>query len=323
MITKKGVIIIGALGVIGQYHLKNYKKLGIPIFGLVDIKQSALTEKIDFYLNKFSINNVIFDICTPTDTHEEIIIDLVNKGFKNFIVEKPPAANLSGFNNLKFYCNNEIKLFICNNYLFSKAFQSVFDHYKKNDDKSLQKISSIFNKDRRGDSLRGRNICRDGNMPSIFLFETYHQIGLALKLVPNLNVVKSEISSMCFDDGKVIKEHGSCLLQLVDKENIVTVDLMTNLQSEILREMSIYLSDGSSYNLRFAKDSTLHSSSYFYDKNGSVSILHDGCDNTIYAMLKSAWNAFHIGNIPFDTSIIFSEKILKICDDALVIKKVI
>ena len=180
---KKLIIIIGT-GKAAYLHYLKYRKMHIkniffvnPIKTSKYIKKELIYESIDNVLSKINKAFVIVDICTPKSLFVNIVNEIITKGIKNIIVEKPFVVNQNYFKDKK-----NINILMIENYIFSSITILIKKIIKSNKLKIL-KIYTNFSKNRIKDSISGRGMINLNDIPTSFEIEIPHQIYLANFLI--------------------------------------------------------------------------------------------------------------------------------------------
>lgn len=98
--------IIG-MGVMGDNHLRVYKKLGVEVIGICDIKYNKENVSNNFddgicfndYKNLIKLKPDIISITVPTKLHKKIAVDCIKAGI-NILIEKPMCTNVKECNRI-------------------------------------------------------------------------------------------------------------------------------------------------------------------------------------------------------------------------------
>jgi predicted dehydrogenase len=168
-------------------------------------------------LNEIVNNQEIIDICTPTETHSEVLFDMVSRGFKNFIVEKPLTTTIGDLEKLK---SVNIHVKVVHNYLFSQATRKILELIEQ---KEIEPVAlfSFFCKDRKSDTILKRGF-NEASPPHVFTIEIPHQLYLATAIAGKAKVLTASSNAMkinktvfnCHGFGAVQFEHHSSKNQM-------------------------------------------------------------------------------------------------------------
>lgn len=152
--------------------------------GLISLK--TLSE-----LKDFDKDPTIIDICTPTETHGEILRELVGVGFRSFIVEKPLVTDLNAITRIR---KMNVRIRVMQNYLFSQVTRKAREWIGKYNLKP-DAMFCFFCKNRKADTLQKRGFC-DEIPPHVFTVEMPHQLDLAYHFLGNAHVVSASCREM-------------------------------------------------------------------------------------------------------------------------------
>jgi len=221
-VLKLQIGIIGG-GKASCYHLMAYaqlkKKIDFTISFLIEPNQKNANDWLNLYSELFdysklpevfsdlneihTLDDMILDICSPNNTHLDVIKLCKTKGAKKFIVEKPAFVNYKELNEFK---NLEgITVYIQENYIFSTLLKTVEDILKQYQIK-INQIDMNFSKNRINDSLMNRGFY-NGVPPHIFMIEIPHTVAIAHYLLGPGTVVHSECEDMSIGN-KHFNNHG-------------------------------------------------------------------------------------------------------------------
>ena len=138
--AKHNIGIIGA-GMIGQEHIRNFKKLkGVRITWVADINEALLKKVLKTFkvskgttdymeiLNDPDVHAVV--ICTPPSTHFEIFIRAVRSG-KHILLEKPATISIDELEGLLAIAAQHPELHICDASCRHARLQPKFNFVKK------------------------------------------------------------------------------------------------------------------------------------------------------------------------------------------------
>jgi UDP-N-acetylglucosamine 3-dehydrogenase len=113
------IVVVGAGG-FGKNHVRVLNDLG-SLAGVIDINEEVAKKYGSFYrvawstnLDSFNFNDIDGAvISTPTSTHKEIAVKLIEKGIKYLLVEKPFVATLKeAVELLEFSKGKDVKFFV-------------------------------------------------------------------------------------------------------------------------------------------------------------------------------------------------------------------
>ncbi|ENQ3104963.1 Gfo/Idh/MocA family oxidoreductase [Bacillus cereus] len=217
-------IIVG-FGRSGQYlHLPCIKKAAFSAENKQLFKQNILIvdpfieknnciEPLPLYRSIYELvkcnPNVIKDsvlhICTPPNQHVPTIMEGVNLGFKNIIVEKPLTTNIKELNKLIEYSEDkDINIVIIANWLSSSLTYKIKDHIDNGLYGNVREILLEQDKPRFSRSINNTS------HTNAFEVETPHQLALACYLLGvNTKIVHSKIYDMNIDQKKLVGMGGA------------------------------------------------------------------------------------------------------------------
>lgn len=134
------VAVVGS-GKLGQRHLDHWIHMpGVEIVGVIARNRERLQKVADKYstiafssiqdlLNQTEVD--VFDICTPTYTHPELIIEAA-EAKKNIICEKPLALTSVDAQKVIDVCKkNEVQLYVGHTLRFFPAYENAKQQVKK------------------------------------------------------------------------------------------------------------------------------------------------------------------------------------------------
>lgn len=235
---KKVIIIIGT-GKAAYLHYLKYRKMHIkniyfinPIKTSKYVKDELIYESLDFVLSKIKKSFVIVDICTPKTLFKNIVDEIISKGIKNIIVEKPFVVEQDYFKG-----KDDINILMIENYKFSHITELIKKIIKINKLKVL-KIYTNFSKNRIKDSISGRGMINPYDVTTCFEIEIPHQIYLANFLIDSdYNVNFKYAKSMSLKtDGLILKKHKYAFIEYEDNgvDVIHESNLTTNDTNKII-----------------------------------------------------------------------------------------
>jgi len=134
------VSIIGCGGVLSK-HISAWRKTKDKIVAVVDkdVRRAKAVAKsysvphvfpnLGILLKNLDLINLdVVDICTPPSTHHDLVIEALDGGIKNILVEKPLALNVSECKEIMDVADeNETHVCVCHNYLFKKSVQKLMN----------------------------------------------------------------------------------------------------------------------------------------------------------------------------------------------------
>ena len=234
------VCVLGC-GKIGERHITAYKKLGVDVV-VYDLnkelaKDVAERYKIEFtddYKKMISSGEIdAIDVCTPTKTHKDIILDAIDRGIKYIFCEKPLAGTLEEVKEIKKAVDkNGVLLTTGYLYRFFPAFTFIKDVLE---DKVIgDPYFAIFRLGGRGSHREWKH--RKDSYGGAMLDMMVHMIDLVLwyfgdiikveKLYEDTLLKEREI------DGKIVKcdAEDVVLAKFITKNNVVVIcesDLIT------------------------------------------------------------------------------------------------
>ena len=305
------MINVGILGAgrIGKVHALSLKKIaGVNVKSVADPyldEEWAISQGIenrykdvDAILNDDSIDAVY--ICTPTDSHADLIIKASQKG-KAIFCEKPVDLDISRILKVQ-------EILKENNTLFQIGFNRRFD-------KNFKKISQLVKNDALGDLLSLKVVSRDPSAPprsyvessgGLFLDMTIHDFDM-VRFLSHQNI--TEITAK---GASLITDYGD-------------IDIDTAM-------LTMTLEDGS-----FAMIENCRATTYGYDQrvevfgtkgnancknvfDNSVEITNNegtSSDKPMYFFLERYEDAYYQESVEFVNSINNSEKVSVGIEDAL------
>lgn len=254
------VIILGA-GKAGYLHLNSYFKMldnGIVKdidFYLVDPKECVGKDLMNLF-HKYDVSlkvwpsldslchdmnfildgSFIIDLCIPSGVLYEGVLEVIQHGAKNIIIEKPFIINEYKREFLIEKLKN-INFFMVRNYLHSFVYSEIkglLDKY------SLvpEILISNFSKDRVSESFSGRAFNTE-HRPTVFEIEFPHQLYLAEDLMGECCETIYCASEDMKREQEVIPDHGSGIVVDLYKDSKVAIHY-SNLQDyETVRSMDI------------------------------------------------------------------------------------
>jgi UDP-N-acetylglucosamine 3-dehydrogenase len=132
--------VIG-MGVMGENHLRVYKKLGVKVVGICDIKydeEKGIENKYCFndYKKLIKLKPDIISIAVPTKLHRKIAISCINAGI-NVLIEKPMAPTVKDCDRIiNFAKKKNVKVMVGHIEQFNPAIIELKKH--------LQSIGKIY-----------------------------------------------------------------------------------------------------------------------------------------------------------------------------------
>ena len=124
--------VIG-MGVMGENHLRVYKKLGVEVVGICDIKydeEKGIENKYCFndYKKLIKLKPDIISITVPTKLHRKIVISCINAGI-NVLIEKPMASTVKDCDRIiKFAKKKNVKVMVGHIERFNPAVIELKKH---------------------------------------------------------------------------------------------------------------------------------------------------------------------------------------------------
>ncbi|TLU81753.1 MAG: hypothetical protein FDX21_09190 [Chlorobium sp.] len=219
----QNIIIVGS-GKATLLHLNAYLEIrNKQLFNILIITGNFVEKEIKELVMQYSqfisfitiydlkYNHVscsLIDICTPTETHKNVIQEMVSRGFKYFIVEKPLVTKLKDIEWLK---SLNIYIEVMQNYLFSQATKKMIELIRQNE--IIPKLMfSFFCKNRTQDTLEMRGFT-ETIPPHIFTIEIPHQLYLATELLGSAKLVSTYTQNMVIGHN-IYKDHGFGFINL-------------------------------------------------------------------------------------------------------------
>lgn len=314
------VIIMGA-GKAGFLHLNSYFKMldnGVIkdlSFYVVDPKE-CVGKDLNALFNKYNISckvwpslevlcnkmnltideSFIINLCLPSGVLCDGVHEVIQRGGKNLIIEKPFIINDSE-SNLLIEKLKDTNFFMVKNYLYSFVYSEIQNILY---DYSLvpEMLISNFSKDRVSESFAGRAFNTKHN-PTVFEIELPHQIYLAEDLMGRGQFCETIYcaSEDMEKDQAVIPDHGCGIIVDLYKNNKIAIHYSNLQHNETVRSMDIL----------FNHDYILHAIFYpiceeLKDINAGVVLLKNnkviskklciGIDDNMYNMFCYAIDGF-------------------------------
>jgi predicted dehydrogenase len=292
------VVLDGARGVIGRQHAEIYRSLGVPSieFDIADPAVAASRGAVPW-------PEVIVDVCTPATLHTESIRSAYARGARRFLVEKPAARNYVDWR----ACLLDVpdaQIFVGHSYLFSRAFEVMFDACP-----TIVSMSAAFDQDRAADDTRLRGADADGLLADAMQIEVPHAFALVLAVQPALEL-RSARYTRYGERGPGSIEPTSCEARFTHR-TLRDVVVTSDLRAPRRRLFELHGDDGRRV-LGFFPLSAAAPDSVVYsvDARGRTTTLHDGDDDLVRATLTAGLFAMGTGSVPWLASAQFAAIVL-------------
>ena len=258
----ENIIIVGT-GKAAYLHYLKYQKLGYKNIYFLDNKITntyIYTNNVFYNIDdifKYDINpsNTVVDICTPCSVFIDVINNFINKGIKNFIVEKPFVVPNNYFDD-----KQDIRFIMMENYRHSLITRDIMQ-IVSDLELDVKKIRIEFSKDRVKDSMSKRGIS-NSDIPTSFEIEMPHQIYMADHFIGEGKKEYKTIELRDMEkDGVVLPKHGYGLIEYT--RNGVDIVLESNLmKGPNIRTVEVEFTGGKitgnylNYDVLFNREST-------------------------------------------------------------------
>jgi predicted dehydrogenase len=293
------VVVVGALGFIGRLHTQIYRSLGVPTVE-VDIADPALSPS---RLEHLRWPDAVVDVCTPTAVHTESIRWAYAHGARRFLVEKPAADSYVDWRAC-LHDSPEALIFVAHSYMFSRAFEVMFDACPV-----VTAISTAFDKDRAADDWRLRGADADGQLADIMQIEIPHAFSMVLAIQPALQLVSSQYTTLG------VRGPGShsplrCEVRF-SHPTLSDVVVTSDLRAPRRRLLVLDGDDGSRVCGHFPLSASSPASNVVHlDARQRPTTLLDGADDLLRATLVAGLSALRAGSVPWLASAQFAALVL-------------
>ena len=296
------VVVLGAAGVAGKLHLGIWNSLSNLAVFAVDPTAGLVIPQ------NFQWDDAIVDVCTPTATHDESMVEAYAKGARRFIVEKPAAASEAAWNGLLARLPGA-RIACVHQYLWSVAFRTARDLAGP-----VATFASAFDKQRAADDQRGRgaHACALAHTLQV---EAPHQFAMALAVEPDLNVERTLITRR----GLRGTDPTAATAAIVDlSAGPVRARIGSDLRAPKRRTLSLRNQNGVEIEARFAS-STLEAAVYA-DAGRGQRLVWEGVDDALRENLTAALSALSTDSaLPDELSARFAGRVLNRIDHAIAV----
>lgn len=214
-----------------------YENIIIVDPNIQELSNGFESMKIPYYKSLTEIENVnpekaVIHICTPPNTHIEVLKEVAILGYKNILVEKPLATSNEEISEINSLQNKyQLDIIVIANWLSSNLTLTIKEKMYSGKFGEPQYVEIEQNKPRYSRSLENHS------HTNIFDIEIPHQIGLSCYLLgTNATVLSSDARDMLVDN-EVLHNMGKASL-LLKHEGEVISNLKSDLTS-MIRKRSI------------------------------------------------------------------------------------
>jgi len=292
------VVLVGAQGFIGRLHAEIYRSLGVTL-----IEHDVANPLTEAELDAVPWPEVIVDVCTPTAVHTDSIRWGYARGARRFLVEKPATRNYVDWRACLLDVP-EAQIFVGHSYMFSRAFEVMFDACP-----TVAGMSAAFDKDRAADDARLRGADADGRLADVFQIEVPHAFAMVLAVQPALELSSARYTAHG-ERGPGSIEPTSCEAVFTHR-TLPDVVVRSDLRAPRRRLVELRGDDGRRVRGYFplsaaAPDSAVH----LIDARGRETTLLEGRDDLLRATLVAGLDAMRTGSIPWLASAQFAGVVL-------------
>lgn len=304
------IVLIGSEGRAGLLHSRVHCANGHRLHR-VDPKLGDSERALELALAD-SPGDKIVDICTPTDSHVDMMLRAHALGATKFVVEKPAAMSTGEWREARREVA-DADIFVVQNYLFSTVFAELRNMIRTRG-LAIRQVRSRFDKDRRRDSANGRGADRNGVLPHVFRVELPHQLYLANALLGPLDVMAAAAQPMNLD-GHTYADHGAGSIRLEGPSG--TAELESNLARPPARWVVAECADRSKVTMSFGvgdHESTLR----LQGPTGQGEVLIVQAEDNLQRTLGAAVTLFCAGHpVPAEASALSADVVMRQIDSAL------
>ena len=292
------VVLVGARGFIGRLHAEIYRSLGVSLVE-VDIADPMTEAELD----AVPWADAIVDVCTPTAVHTESIRWGYARGARRFLVEKPATRNYVDWRACMLDVP-EALIFVGHSYMFSRAFEVLFDACPK-----VVSMSAAFDKDRAEDDMRLRGADADGRLPDVFQIEVPHAFAMVLAVHPALELVSATYTRHG-ERGPGSVEPTSCEARFTHS-SLPDVLVTSDLRAPRRRLLEVR-GEGGEHVLGYFPLSSADPDCLVYsvDAGETRTTLLEGRDDLLRATLVAGLEAMRTGTVPWLASAQFAGVVL-------------
>jgi predicted dehydrogenase len=292
------VVLVGARGFIGRLHAEIHRSLGNAVVE-IDIAEPVSQAELD----AIPWRDAIVDVCTPTAVHTASIRWGYEHGARRFLVEKPATRNYVDWRACLLDVP-EAQIFVAHSYMFSRAFEVMFDACP-----TVVSMSAAFDKDRAGDDLRLRGADAGGRLADVFQIEVPHAFAMVLAVQPALELLSATYTRYG-ERAPGSVEPTRCEARFAHStlpEVLVTSDL----RAPRCRLLELTGDDGRRVGGYFPLSAALPDCLvYSVDAHGRRTTLFEGRDDLLRATLVAGLKAMRSGAVPWLASAQFAGVVL-------------
>lgn len=310
------VVLIG-YGNAGKIHKNIFETLGYECI-VVEKDVSKMSELKGNYFT--SVEKVldeldhafIYDICVDTDSHLEVLMQILSKVKNpNIIIEKPVVNSLDQLNILKgIIQNHKCNLFVNENYLFLSSEKLIKELMQKNSFNDFD-LYIEFSKDRLGDRVVNR--FEDKSLLSAGIEGPHMFAVLSLFLdIKKLELVESFCDLDQFHANYLVGKNNVRLYSSLTDHKKFNDSLFLNSHSK-LRVLEIAERNGKRIVVIFGSSQDLKTRIFVLNAN-NVLLEESIEDNSMLHSLKFAVDSFEKKDHPafLDKNILFIERLVEL-----------